>query len=76
MDIAKLFNNKTNQTIRLPKEYRFSKKDVYIKKLGEIVYLFPKTSSWKVFVDGLNYFSDDFMSSKRQQVAQQKRKKL
>jgi len=76
MDTAKLFNNGTSQTIRLPKKYRFSKKDVYIKRLGEVVYLFPKTASWKVFMEGLNYFSDDFMASKRQQGVQQKRKKL
>lgn len=76
MDTAKLFNSKTSQTIKLPKEYRFPKKDVYIKKLGEVVYIFPKTSSWKVFMDGLSSFSDDFMSSRRQQGALQKRKKL
>ena len=76
MDTVKLSNSKTSQTIKLPKKYRFSKKDVYIKKLGEVVYLFPKTSLWKVFMDGLDSFSDDFMSSQRPQRTQQKRKKL
>ncbi len=32
MQTAKIFKNGSSQAIRLPKEYRFSGTDVYIKK--------------------------------------------
>ena len=32
MQTAKLFNNGCSQAVRLPKEFRFSGDDVYIKK--------------------------------------------
>ena len=76
MDTARLFTNGKSQTVRLPKECRFVGKEVYIRKLGEIVYLFPKTSAWKVFMDGLNGFSDDFMAEGRDQGEDQERDTL
>ena len=73
MDTAKLFTNGKSQAVRLPKEYRFEGEDVYIKKIGEVVYLFPKTSVWKVFMDGLDGFSSDFMAEGREQGEAQER---
>jgi antitoxin VapB len=73
MDTAKLFINGKSQAVRLPKEYRFEGEDVYIKKIGEVVYLFPKTSAWKIFMDGLNGFSSDFMTEGREQGKAQER---
>ena len=76
MDTAKLFINGKSQAVRLPKEYRFAGEEVYIKKLGEIVYIFPKTSAWEVFMDGLNGFSDDFLAEGRDQGENQERDSL
>ena len=42
METAKLFVNGKSQAVRLPKEYRFLGKEVGIKKVGDIVLLFPK----------------------------------
>ena len=76
MDTAKLFTNGKSQAVRLPKEYRFAGEEVYIRKLGEVVYLFPKTSLWKVFMAGLDGFSDDFMAEGRDQGWEQERDSL
>ena len=73
METAKLFFTGKSQAVRLPKEYRFAGKDVYIKKIGDVVYLFPKDTAWKVFMDGLNSFSDDFMAEGRDQGEEQER---
>jgi antitoxin VapB len=73
MDTAKLFINGKSQAVRLPKEYRFEGEDVYIRKIGEVVYLFPKTSAWEVFMNGLNGFSSDFMAEGREQGEEQER---
>jgi antitoxin VapB len=76
MNTAKLFTNGKSQAVRLPKEYRFAGSDVYIRKLGEVVYLFPKESAWEVFMNGLNGFSDDFMAEGRHQGEEQVRDPL
>ena len=66
MQTAKLFNNGGSQAVMLPKEFRFSGDDVYIKKYQGIVMLFPKESPWTSLVDSLDRFSGDFMDDKNQ----------
>jgi len=73
MQTAKLFLNGRSQAVRLPKEYQFTGNDVYIKKLGEAVMLFPVDKEWEVFLHGLNSFSDDYMAESRNQGIDQKR---
>lgn len=67
MKTAKVFETRRSQSIRLPKEYRFTEKEVSIKKLGDIVMLFPKEKTWYIFSAGLKSFSDDFMEDGRNQ---------
>ena len=75
MQTAKLFNNGRSQAVRLPKEFRFSGADVYIKKYQGIVMLLPKESPWASLVDSLDRFSSDFMNE-RNQPDQQERASL
>jgi len=75
MQTAKLFNNGRSQAVRLPKEFRFSGDDVYIKKYQGIVMLLPKESPWTSLVDSLDRFSSDFMDE-RNQPEQQARSSL
>jgi len=76
METAKLFANGKSQAVRLPKEYRFSGDEVYIKKVGSTVMLFPKERAWETFIEGLNSFTDDFFSDGRNQGAQAPRETL
>jgi antitoxin VapB len=41
---AKLFMNGRSQAVRLPKEFRFEGKEVYVHREGEQVILSPKAS--------------------------------
>ncbi len=75
MQTAKLFNNGRSQAVRLPKEFRFSGDNVYIKKYQGIVMLLPKESPWASLVDSLDRFSSDFMNE-RNQPDQQERASL
>jgi antitoxin VapB len=63
---AKIFKNGQSQAIRLPKEFRFKGKSVYIKHFGNGVLLLPKDSTWSLLEESLNEFSDDFMNSRDQ----------
>jgi antitoxin VapB len=66
MEKAKIFQNGRSQAVRLPKEFRFRGKEVYIHKEGENVILSEKPDSWEDF-----FFSDkkptsDFMKEREQ----------
>jgi len=65
METAKLFANGQSQAVRLPKEYRFSGDEVYIKKVGTTVMLFPKDRLWETFLEGLDELPTDFMADGR-----------
>ncbi|MDR1158154.1 MAG: type II toxin-antitoxin system VapB family antitoxin [Oscillospiraceae bacterium] len=58
METAKLFVNGKSQAVRLPKEYRFSGDEVGIRKVGDIVLLFPKDGAWSGFLSS-SPVSDD-----------------
>ena len=68
MEVAKLFTNGGSQAVRLPKDYRFEgDEEVYVKKSGEVVYLFPKEKAWEIFLESFDMFTDDFMADGRNQ---------
>jgi antitoxin VapB len=75
MQTAKIFVNGRSQAVRLPKDFRFSGGDVYIKKIGKMVLLFPKDDPWAPLVDSLEQFTDDFMET-RDQPQQDSRENL
>ncbi|MCK4621004.1 MAG: antitoxin [Desulfuromonadales bacterium] len=72
MKTAKIFQNGRSQAVRLPKEFRFDDKEVFIKKSGRVVCLIPRTDSWDILFDSLEKFSRDFMTE-RVQPEQDKR---
>jgi antitoxin VapB len=66
MKTARLFNNGRSQAVRLPKEFRFKGNDVYVKKLDNIVMLFPMEDPWIPLINSLDKFTDDFMADRDQ----------
>lgn len=66
MKTARLFINGRSQAVRLPKECRFSGKDVYVKKFQGVVMLIPKDDPWASLVNSLDHFSEDFMTTREQ----------
>lgn len=65
---AKLFMNGRSQAVRLPAEFRFEGKEVYIEKQGDAVVLRPKAPSlgdWlAAFYDHHQPFPADFLSDR------------
>ena len=60
---AKLFTNGRSQAVRLPKECRFPGTEVGVKRIGELVVLFPQGRTEDLFYSSLGNFSDDFFES-------------
>ncbi len=66
--IAKLFKNGSSQAVRLPKEFRFDTKQVYIRrdeKTGNVI-LSRKPDNWDDFFAALKGLDlpEDFLSPK------------
>jgi antitoxin VapB len=73
---SKVFVSGNSQAIRLPKEYQVEEKELYIKKIGSTIILFPKENPWEAFERSLTEFSDDFMAEGRNQPPMQEREEL
>ncbi len=76
MTTAKIFENGRSQAVRLPKEYRFKDEEVMINKIGDIVFLMPKTNRWEAFVKAIDLFSKDYFSNGRDSQENQERESL
>lgn len=66
MKTAKLFRNGESQAVRLPKEFRFAGEEVFIKRVGSAVVLFPTAKSWDTLIESLEKFPPDFMNDREQ----------
>jgi len=72
MDTAKVFVNGRSQAVRLPKEYRFDKSDVFIKKIDDVVVLIPRDKVWKTFRNSFSKFSDDLLLERDNKIPQER----
>jgi len=68
-------NNNGVQAIRIPKKMRINDDKVYLKKVGNTIYLIPYHSPWQNLIDSTDFFTSDFMDE-RNQPAQQNRDSL
>lgn len=74
MNVAKVFMNGRSQAVRLPKDFRFNAKEVYINKIDNIIILIPKDNPWVNMMNSLDKFTEDFMSERNQ--PENKRRRL
>lgn len=72
METAKIFQNGRSQAVRLPKEFRFEGKEVFIKKVGEQVILSPKPESWHDFFLSGEKTDPDFMADRKDAPPQER----
>lgn len=67
MKTVKVFRNGGSQAVRLPKEFQLPEdEEICIKRVGDMIYLFPKSKVWELFRQSLEEFSDEFMSERDQ----------
>ncbi len=72
MTSAKLFRNGQSQAVRLPREFAFPGREVFVRRVGNAVLLVPTEDPWAGFEAALDQFSDDFMSDRAQPVADER----
>ena len=66
MNTAKVFANGRSQAVRLPKDFRFNAKEVYINKVDDVIMLIPKNNPWISMMNSLDKFTEDFMVERNQ----------
>ncbi|MBM9501099.1 AbrB/MazE/SpoVT family DNA-binding domain-containing protein [Leptospira sp. 201903071] len=76
MNRAKIFKNGDSQAIRLPKDYRFKGKEVYIRKDGDNVILTPIDDAVDRFWNTVNNFSEDLVIDRNQPNDYDKRNRI
>ncbi|MCL2323268.1 MAG: type II toxin-antitoxin system VapB family antitoxin [Oscillospiraceae bacterium] len=80
MQTAKIFTSGRSQAVRLPKECRFPGTEVGVKRIGELVVLYPQDRMEELFYSSLGNFTDDFFesieSAKAEKLPESKRESL
>ena len=61
-----------SQMIKIPDNFKINDDKVYLKKVGNTLYIIPFHNPWQGMFDSVNEFSEDFMDD-RQQPKQQSR---
>lgn len=59
-------NKKGFQTIRIPKQMKIDDDKVYLKKVGNALYIIPYHKPWQNLFDSLESFTSDFMDERKQ----------
>jgi antitoxin VapB len=58
---AKVFYTNRSQAVRLPKEFKFSVKEVYVHREGEKLILSPRPLNWEKYLSDGPVAPSDFM---------------
>jgi antitoxin VapB len=58
---AKIFMNKRSQAVRLPKQFQFNAREVFIRRQGSDVILSPRPSDWSSYLTEAPVASENFM---------------
>lgn len=65
-------NKKGFQAIRIPDKLKINDDKVYLKKIGNTLYIIPFHNPWTNLIESLDAFTPDFMTN-REQPDNQKR---
>jgi antitoxin VapB len=58
---AKIFMNNRSQAVRLPKEFQFRTREVFIRRQGEEIVLSPRPTDWSEYLNSAAVASPEFM---------------
>lgn len=54
------------QSIKIPENFKIDDDKVYLKKVGNALYIIPFHNPWQNLIDSVNEFSQDFMNDRAQ----------
>lgn len=65
--------NSGTQSIKIPANFKINDDKVYLKKVGNALYIIPVHNPWQNLFESIDVFSEDFMND-REQPSEQSRK--
>lgn len=74
-DIKKTSSGNGSQIIEIPEGFRIDDDKVYLKKMGQAIYVIPYHNPWGSMIESVDQFSEDFMDD-RDEPPQQERESL
>lgn len=63
---VKIKNRSGSQTIKIPENMKIEDDKVYLKKIGDSLYVIPFHNPWDSLIESTNQFTDDFMEEREQ----------
>ena len=66
IESVQIQNAKGLQAINIPENFKINDDKVYIKKIGNVIYLIPFHNPWQNLMDSLQEFTPDFMENRNQ----------
>lgn len=69
---ARIFMNNRSQAVRLPKDFQFSTKEVFIRRVGVDVILSPRPDDWTSYLESGPRASEGFMEGVEDLPAQER----
>lgn len=67
-EVVAIQENAGFQAIQIPQECKINDDKVYIKKMGNALYIIPFHNPWQNLFDSLGQFSSDFMEDRNQSI--------
>ena len=64
LDTAEVQDTSGCQFIKLPENFRINDDKVYLRKIGETLYIIPFHSPWQNLFQSLDEFTPDFMGER------------
>jgi antitoxin VapB len=61
-----------SQAIRIPKRMKIDDDKVYLKKVGNSLFIIPFHNPWQNMIDSIDSFTPDYMDSREQPQNQQR----
>jgi antitoxin VapB len=69
---AKIFMNNRSQAVRLPKEFQFKAREVFVRKEGDDVILSPRPLDWSSYLAEGPVASENFMEGDEELPVQER----
>jgi len=70
VEAVNIQNLQGSQAINIPASLKINDDKVYIKKIGNVLYLIPFHNPWQNLVDSLDEFTADYMEDREQPSTQ------
>lgn len=70
IEAVRIQNLEGSQAINIPESFKINDDKVYIKRIGNVIYLIPFHNPWQNLMDSLDEFTPDFMENRNQSPQQ------